>query len=214
MYNNTEFNRWRRHPWHGLHTRADGQKEESVQVYVEMTPSDVVKYELDKSSGFLMVDRPQRTTSSPPALYGFIPRTYCAEEVAKRCEGVDVADGDPLDICVYSERHITRADIVLRARVVGGIQMIDDGEADDKIIAVLEGDNIWGDVYDIADLPAIKIERLQHYFSTYKMVPGKHINIKVDYVYGRDEALKVIAAAELDYQNHYGHLHAKAKAKE
>jgi inorganic pyrophosphatase len=115
---------------------------------------------------------------------------------------------------VYSERHITRADIVLRARVVGGIQMIDDGEADDKIIAVLEGDNIWGDVYDIADLPAIKIERLQHYFSTYKMVPGKHINIKVDYVYGRDEALKVIAAAELDYQNHYGHLHAKAKAKE
>ncbi|MCB1705497.1 MAG: inorganic pyrophosphatase [Halioglobus sp.] len=214
MYNNSDFNRWRRHPWHGLHTRADGQPEECVQVYVEMTPSDVVKYELDKASGFLMVDRPQRTTSSPPALYGFIPRTYCAEEVAKRCDGVDVADGDPLDICVYSERHITRADIVLRARVVGGIQMIDGGEADDKIIAVLEGDNIWGDVYDIDDLPSIKTERLQHYFSTYKMVPGKEIDIKVDYVYGREEALKVIAAAELDYQNHYGHLHQKAKSKE
>jgi inorganic pyrophosphatase len=214
MYNNTDFNRWRRHPWHGLHARAPGQNEESVQVYIEMTPSDVVKYELDKASGFLMVDRPQRTTSSPPALYGFIPRTYCAEEVAKRCEGVDVADGDPLDICVYSERHITRADIVLRARVVGGIQMIDGGEADDKIVAVLEGDNIWGDVYDIADLPAIKTERLQHYFSTYKMVPGKENNIKVDYVYGREEALKVIAAAELDYDNHFGHLHRRAKAKE
>ncbi len=214
MYNNTDFNRWRRHPWHGLHTRAPGQNEESVQVYVEMTPSDVVKYELDKASGFLMVDRPQRTTSSPPALYGFIPRTYCAEEVAKRCAGVEEADGDPLDICVYSERHITRADIVLRARVVGGIQMIDGGEADDKIVAVLEGDNIWGDVYDIADLPAIKTERLQHYFSTYKMVPGKENNIKVDYVYGREEALKVIAAAEQDYQNHFGHLHQRAKAKE
>ena len=214
MYENNEFNRWRRHPWHGLHARADGMKEDSVQVYVEMTPSDVVKYELDKASGFLMVDRPQRTTSSPPALYGFIPRTYCAEEVAKRCEGVDVADGDPLDICVSSERHITRADIILRARVVGGIQMIDGGEADDKIIAVLEGDNIWGDVYDIADLPKIKTERLQHYFMTYKMVPGKVNNIKVDYVYGRDEALKVIAAAELDYQNHFGHLHMRAKARE
>jgi inorganic pyrophosphatase len=213
MYNdidNNDFNRWRRHPWHGLQARTEKTPEDIVQVFVEMTTHDVVKYELDKVSGFLMVDRPQRTTSSPPALYGFIPRTYCAEEVAKRCADVDVADGDPLDICVFSERNITRADIVLRARVVGGIQMIDGGEADDKIVAVLEGDNIWGNVHDIADLPAIKIERLQHYFLTYKMVPGKVNNIKVDYVYGREEALEVIAAAELDYNNHFGHYHAKA----
>ena len=214
MYNNSQFNRWRRHPWHGLRARTEGAKEDIVQVYIEMTPDDVVKYELDKASGFLMVDRPQRTTSSPPALYGFIPRTYCAEEVAKRCPHADIADGDPLDICVFSERHITRADIVLNARVVGGIQMIDGGEADDKIIAVLEGDNIWGDVHDIADLPSIKTERLQHYFSTYKLIPGKDANIKVDHVYGRDEAMRVIAAAETDYWNHYGHLHEQAKAKE
>jgi inorganic pyrophosphatase len=129
-----------------------GHGRRTVQVYVEMLPTDVVKYELDKNSGFLVVDRPQRTTSSPPALYGFIPRTYCAEEVAKRCPGVTEADGDPLDICVYSERHINRSDIVLNARVVGGIQMIDGGEADDKIVAVLDGDNIWGDVEDISDL--------------------------------------------------------------
>ena len=214
MYNNTEFNRWRRHPWHGLRVRREGMPDDRVQVYIEMTPYDDVKYELDKSSGFLMVDRPQRTTSSPPSLYGFIPRTYCAEEVAKRCPDVDIADGDPLDICVYSERHITRADIVLNARVVGGIQMIDDGEADDKIVAVLEGDNIWGHVHDIADLPDIKVERLQHYFSTYKLQPGKELDIKVDFVYGREEALKVIAAAEQDYENHFGHLHSKAKEKE
>ena len=214
MYDNNEFNRWRRHPWHGLHARKEGMPEDIVQVYVEMTPMDLVKYELDKSSGFLVVDRPQRTTSSPPALYGFIPRTYCAEEVAKRCPDAEVADGDPLDICVFSERHITRADILLRARVVGGIQMIDGGEADDKIVAVLDGDNIWGNISDISDLPAIKTERLQHYFSTYKMIPGKTNNIKVDFVYGREEALKVIAASERDYQNHFGHLHTKAKAKE
>jgi len=214
MYSNRDFNRWRRHPWHGLHIRADEAPEDILQVYIEMTPDDVVKYELDKSSGFLMVDRPQRTTSSPPALYGFLPRTFCAEEVANLCPKVEVADGDPLDICVFSERHITRADIVLNARVVGGIQMIDDGEADDKIIAVLEGDNIWGNVHDIADLPKIKTERLQHYFSTYKMIPGKEIDICVDHVYGRDEALRVIAAAEKDYWNHYGHLHEQAKAAE
>jgi len=211
MYSNKDFNRWRRHPWHGLHTRSEDAPEDIVTVYVEMTPDDVVKYELDKASGFLMVDRPQRTTSSPPALYGFIPRTYCAEEVAKRCPDAREADGDPLDICVFSERHITRADIVLNARVVGGIQMIDQGEADDKIVAVLAGDNIWGDVHDISDLPAIKTERLQHYFSTYKLIPGKDVDIKVDFVYGREEALKVIAAAETDYQNHFGHLHQQSR---
>lgn len=214
MYGNSGFNRWRRHPWHGLHARTEDCASDVVQVYVEMTPSDVVKYELDKGSGFLMVDRPQRSTSNPPALYGFIPRTYCAEEVAKLCPQADKADGDPLDICIHSERHITRADIILKARVVGGIQMIDGGEADDKIVAVLTGDNIWGEVQDISDLPAVTTERLQHYFSTYKLIPGKQNNVTVDFVYGRERALEVIAAAEKDYDRHFGHLHAQAKAGE
>jgi inorganic pyrophosphatase len=210
MYKNSEYNRWRRHPWHGLHPRREGMPADTVLAYIEMLESDVVKYELDKESGFLMVDRPQRTTSVPPALYGFIPRTHCAEEIAKLCPDADVGDGDPLDICVFSERNIIRADIILKARVVGGIQMIDGGEADDKIIAILEGDNIWGKVQDIADLPPIQVERLQHYFSTYKLIPGKNPKIKVDTVYGRDEALKVIAAAEADYANHFGHLHTQS----
>ncbi|MEY2909234.1 MAG: hypothetical protein RLZZ602_1757 [Pseudomonadota bacterium] len=206
MYRDEPFSAYRRHPWHGLEPFPEGAAEGVVQAYIEMLPSDTVKYELDKTTGFLVVDRPQRTTATPPALYGFIPRTYCAEEVAKRCEHADEADGDPLDICVFSERLVNRADILLNARVVGGIQMIDGGEADDKIIAVMEGDNIWGGVEDISDLPPIKTERLQHYFSTYKMIPGKEIDIRVDYVYGREEALKVIEAARTDYQNHYGHL--------
>ena len=206
MYTDEPFSAYRRHPWHGLEPIPEGIEPGIVRAYIEMLPSDTVKYELDKNTGFLMVDRPQRTTATPPALYGFIPRTYCAEEVAARCAHADVADGDPLDICIFSERLITRADILLNARVVGGIQMIDEGEADDKIIAVLEGDNIWGEVNDIKDLPPIKTERLQHYFSTYKMIPGKNVEIRVDGVYGRDEALKVIAASQKDYQNHYGHL--------
>ena len=210
MYTDEPFSAYRRHPWHGLEAIPDGVEPGIVRAYIEMLPSDTVKYELDKNTGFLVVDRPQRTTATPPALYGFIPRTYCAEEVAARCAHADIADGDPLDICIFSERLITRADILLNARVVGGIQMIDEGEADDKIIAVLEGDNIWGDVNDIKDLPPIKTERLQHYFSTYKMIPGKNVEIRVDGVYGRDEALKVIAASQKDYQNDYGHLLQKA----
>ena len=210
MYTDEPFSAYRRHPWHGLEAIPDGVEPGIVRAYIEMLPSDTVKYELDKNTGFLVVDRPQRTTATPPALYGFIPRTYCAEEVAARCAHADIADGDPLDICIFSERLITRADILLNARVVGGIQMIDEGEADDKIIAVLEGDNIWGDVNDIKDLPPIKTERLQPYFSTYKMIPGKNVEIRVDGVYGRDEALKVIAASQKDYQNHYGHLLQKA----
>ena len=207
MYSYGEFNRWRRHPWHGLLPRPRDAKPNIVNAFIEMTPFDMVKYEIDKTTGYLMVDRPQRTTSHPPALYGFIPQTYCGENVAKLCAEASEADGDPLDICVYSERHITKSEIILRARVLGGIQMIDNGEADDKIIAILEGDNIWGNVQDIKDLPDIKTERLQHYFKTYKMVPGKDLQIKVDHVYGREEALRVIEAAMTDYRNSFGRFH-------
>ena len=202
-----EYLPWRPHPWHGLEPSPPGKQiDELVRAYIEMTPFDTVKYEMDKHTGFLMVDRPQRTTSQPPALYGFIPQTFCGPRVAALCEDAEVADGDPLDICVYSERPITRSPILLNARVIGGIQMIDNGEADDKIIAVLEGDNIWGNVKDIVDLPDIKTERLQHYFKTYKMVPGKNMDIKVDKVYGREEALRVISAAMADYKDEFGPL--------
>lgn len=204
MYEQGEFNRWRRHPWHGLKPRLEDASEDMIQAFIEMTPLDEVKYELDKTTGFLIVDRPQRTTSRLPTLYGFIPQTYCGPRVAELCDDAEVADGDPLDICVFSERHITKTEILLNARVLGGIQMVDGGEADDKIIAMLEGDNIWGKVEDITDLPAIKIERLQHYFTTYKMAPGKNVDIKVEHVYGRKEALKVIKAATEDYQEVYG----------
>ena len=206
MYHDEPFSAYRRHPWHGLEPFPEGNKEDIVRVYIEMLPGDAVKYELDKTTGFLTVDRPQRTTATPPSLYGFIPRTYCAEEVAKLCKRTEKADGDPLDICVLSERPVNRTDILLNARVIGGIQMIDDGEADDKIIAIMESDNIWGEVKDIADLPPIKVERLQHYFSTYKIAPDKKIDICVDHTYGREEALNVIEAARTDYKNHYSHL--------
>ena len=136
-------------------------------------PLNLIKYEIDKTTGYLRVDRPQRTSSTPPALYGFIPRTYCDRHVAALASTADRGDGDPLDICVLSERPINRAEVILNARVVGGVDVNDGGEADDKIIAVLENDSMWGAAHDIDDLPAILIERLRHYFATYKMRPGE-----------------------------------------
>ena len=148
------INRFRPHPWHGLDVGPEPPG--VLNAYIEITPFDLMKYEVDKVSGYLRVDRPQRSSAQPPALYGFIPRTYCAERrppVWRR--GAKRGDGDPLDICVLSERAITRNEIIVRARVIGGLQMIDRGEADDKIIGVLENDYVWGDARDISDVPPV-----------------------------------------------------------
>ena len=152
------FYRWRPHPWHGL--EAGPNAPEVVHAYIEITPFDVVKYEIDKSTGYLRVDRPQRSSSQPPALYGFIPRTFCDQRVAALMHGTTAGDGDPLDICVLSERPINRSEVILNARVVGGLAANDGGEADDKIIAVLQNDNVWGEARDIGDLPGALVERL------------------------------------------------------
>ena len=193
-----EFHEWRPHPWHGL---EPGRKLPlSVNAYVEITPFDLIKYEVDKASGYLKVDRPQRTSSQPPSLYGFIPKTYCGAAVAALCPGAERGDGDPLDICVLSERPITRAEIIVPARVVGGLQLLDRGEADDKIIAVVEGDLVWGGATDLAGLPPIMVERLRHYFETYKLVPGEKAQIAVQRAYGVEHAARVVGAAVADYQ--------------
>lgn len=158
-----------------------------------------MKYEVDKVSGYLHVDRPQRFSAQHPALYGFIPRTYCDERVRKLAPGSKRGDGDPLDICVLSERAITRNEIIVRCRVIGGLQMIDRGEADDKIIAVLENDNMWGTATDVSEVPPVLVERLQHYFLTYKLVPGQRPVARISKIYGSDHAFKVVNAAIADY---------------
>lgn len=198
----SDFSRWRPHPWHGLATGPDAPR--VVNAYIEITPFDVVKYEVDKASGYLRVDRPQRTSSQPPALYGFIPRTYCDAELAKLSPESKRGDGDPLDICVLSERPIAKSEILLAARVIGGLQMIDGDEADDKIIAVLQGDYVWGEARDLADVPAVLIERLGHYFTTYKLKPGEASRVRIARTYGYDHAAKVIEAAMHDYAASFG----------
>lgn len=197
------FSHWRPHPWHGLEVGQDPPR--IVHAYIEITPFDLVKYEIDKVTGYLRVDRPQRTSSQPPALYGFVPRTYCGRGVGALCTGCTCGDGDPLDICVISERPITKSEVILNARVVGGIQTIDRGEADDKIVAILENDSFWGEVMDISKLPQTLVERLCHYFGTYKLVPGQESQFSVEKVYGSEYAFRVIEAAMDDYDEAFGH---------
>jgi inorganic pyrophosphatase len=198
----TFFERYRPHPWHGL--PVGPRVPELVHAYIEITPFDTVKWEIDKETGYLHVDRPQATNSLPPTLYGFVPRTYCGARVAA-IAGTEKGDGDPLDICVLSERPINRADVLLRARPVGGLLMVDRGEADDKILAVLEHDPAWGEARDLGDVPAALVERLRHYFLTYKWRPGQGSGpVEIPRMYGATEAAKVIAAAVDDYDERFG----------
>ena len=195
--NRTAVNAFRPHPWHGLETGP--APPDVLNAFIEITPFDLMKYEVDKISGYLMVDRPQRSSAQHPTLYGFVPRTFCGERTRQLAPAAKRGDGDPLDICVLSERAIARTEIITRVRVIGGLQMIDGGEADDKIISVLENDYVWGAARDISDVPGVFVERLQHYFLTYKLVPGQRPTASIDRVYGLEHARQVVAAAMEDY---------------
>lgn len=194
------------HPWHGI--PAGEKAPEVVTAFIEITPTDTVKYEVDKESGYLKIDRPQKFSNMIPTLYGFIPKTYCAEEVAQYAEDmsgkkVSRGDGDPLDICVLSERTITHGDILLQAVPIGGFRMLDGGEADDKIIAVMKGDEFYQQWRDVSDCPESYINRLKHYFLTYKHLPSEPNACEITHVYGREEAHEVIKRAMNDYTKHY-----------
>jgi len=192
------FYRWRPHPWHGLEVGPGHPR--VVNAFIEICPFDMVKYEVDKVTGYLRVDRSVRSSSQHPSLYGFIPRTYCGDRVGRLMQEAKCGDGDPLDICVITERPISKTEILLNARVVGGLPMCDHGEADDKIIAVIEDDPIWGGISDIDELPPAIIDRLMHYFLTYKLKPNEASQVSIGTPYGYTHATEVIEAAIADYQ--------------
>lgn len=198
------------HPWHGVSPGENAP--DIVSAYIEIVPTDTVKYELSKASGHLRLDRPQRFSSQPPMLYGFIPQTFCGDEVAELCQlrtsvaaGVIRGDGDPLDVCVLTEKAAAHGNFFVRAKPVGGLRMIDGVEADDKIIAVLESDVAYGHIDDISEVPQGLTDRLQHYFLTYKQLPHEAPRrVEIAHVYDRAEAHDVIARALRDYRARYG----------
>jgi inorganic pyrophosphatase len=196
------------HPWHGISTWAN-KKDNILNVFIEIVPENRVKYELDKESGYLKIDRPQKFSNIIPALYGFIPRTYSKEDSSQ--VAMDslkrndlVGDEDPIDICILTDRHIKHGDILLEARPIGGFRMIDHGEVDDKIIAILKDDSTYGDLKDLSQVPEKTIESLRHYFLTYKLIPGqKESPVEIAETYDAVKAMDVIKAGESDYIKHF-----------
>lgn len=198
----------RSHPWHGL--PVGGEAPHVINCYIEMVPSDTIKYELDKETGLLKIDRPQKYSSLCPTLYGFVPRTYAGRHSAEHCmektgrKGVK-GDGDPVDICILTEKMIPRGDIMLRAIPIGGFRMIDGNEADDKLIGVLVEDFVYGEMDDISDCPPALIERLRHYFLTYKDYPGREDRkVVIEHDYNAEEARAVIEIGMRDYIESFG----------
>ena len=192
------------HPWHGISYGKNAPDE--VTVFIEIVPRDTVKYEVDKETGYLKIDRPQQYSNVVPANYGFIPRTYCGKDVANLARSntdipITGGDGDPLDILVLSEHHIPRGDIILKAIPIGGFSLIDDREADDKIIAVLKGDKVFEQYKEISQLPKGILERFEHYFLTYKSLPDAPNVCEIAYSYGREGAYNVIRSAIDDYED-------------
>ncbi len=199
--------RYKSHPWHGVDIGKDAP--EIVTCFIEIVPTDTVKYEVDKLSGYLRIDRPQKYSNVLPALYGFIPQTYSGETVAEvsrqSLERPDiVGDGDPVDICVLTEKAITHGDILVRARPIGGFRLIDHNQADDKLIAVMDNDAVYGSYRSIGDIPPHVLERLKHYFMTYKDIPGDpKRRCELTHVYDIDEALDIIRRSAEDYNNKF-----------
>lgn len=197
------------HPWHGVSAGAAAPG--MVTAFVEIVPSDTVKYELDKSSGHLKIDRPQQYSSLCPMPYGFVPQTFCGAEIADFCRqqsGLEIekGDGDPLDICILTEKIFTHGNILIQAKPIGGLRMIEKREADDKIIAVLREDVVFGHLNDLSECPLGLVNRLLHYFLNYKESPHDPTahRIEIPQVYGRDEAFEVIRRSQIDYRTKFG----------
>ena len=195
------------HPWHGVPIGDNWP--EVINSYIEIVPTDTVKYEMDKASGILKIDRPLRFSNICPAPYGLVPQTYCGDRVAELFNrrsgrsGIS-GDGDPLDVCVLTEKAISHGDILLQAIPIGGLSMLDHNEADDKIIAVMKDDVAYGGWRDISDVPRPVVDRLEHYFLTYKRPPGAaKSTTEITQVYDRHEAYSVIRASYEDYKQRF-----------
>ena len=165
------------HPWHDV--ELPRYVEDSIPAIIEIPTGTKVKYELDKASGLLVVDRVLFSSVHYPANYGFIPRTYCD-------------DGDPLDILVYCQEPIQPLSI-MRAKIIGVMKMRDDKGEDDKLIAVHADDPEYAELHGIDDLAQHRLRELQRFFLDYKVLEGKQV--EVDRPLGPDVAVQVLCEA-------------------
>ena len=201
--------RYKSHPWHGV--ELGDKAPECLTCFIEMVSTDTVKYEVDKVSGYLKLDRPQKYSNVVPAMYGFLPQTFSGSSVAQFCMEksgkTDIkGDGDPIDVCVLTEKVISHGDILVQAIPIGGFRMIDGNESDDKIIAVLRNDAVYGSYKDISDCPELVVDRLKHYFLTYKDLPGMDHKVEITHTFGVEEAHEIIRRSSDDYRRRFENL--------
>lgn len=174
-------------PWHDVHVGDNAP--EIVKGIIEIPKNSRAKYELDKESGMLILDRVLYSSINYPANYGFIPQTYCDDQ-------------DPLDILVLSQIEIVPMCLV-NAKVIGVMRMVDDGEMDDKIIAVAEGDVSVSRFNDISELPEYYLKMMRSFFEDYKKLEHKS-NVQVNKFHGREVAHEVIQKSIEDYKVKFG----------
>lgn len=169
------------HPWHDV--ELPRYVEEPIPAIIEIPTGSKVKYELDKASGLLMVDRILFSAVHYPANYGFVPRTYCD-------------DGDPLDILVWMQEPVVPMSLLL-ARPIGVLHMIDNGDHDEKIVAVHMHDPEYNSFTHVDQLPVHRQHELKRFFEDYKQLEGKRVD--VDVIAGPVRAHEVILEARDRY---------------
>lgn len=172
-------------PWHEV--EINKKSPDIVNAIIEIPKDSKIKYEIDKKTGLLLLDRFLYSAVHYPGDYGFIPQTLAE-------------DNDPLDIIVITNRPVypmTLAEI----QVIGIIRMIDDGEKDDKILGVYKGDPRFNEFQDTRDIPTHIIKELKHFFETYKELQGK--KCEVPKILGKKEALKEIEYCEELYKKKF-----------
>jgi len=173
-------------PWHDV--ELGDEVPEIFPAIIEVPKGSKTKYELDKATGMIRVDRILYSSVQYPANYGFIPRTYCE-------------DHDPLDVLVLGQEPVAPLSI-MRAKPIGLMKMLDHGEADDKIIAVHADDPEYAHYESIDELPPHRMTEVKRFFEDYKVLEEK--NVVVEDFFSKMEALKTIMTSTAFYQKEFG----------
>ncbi len=172
-------------PWHDV--ELGDETPELVPAIIEVPKGSKTKYELDKATGMIRVDRILYSSVQYPANYGFIPRTYCE-------------DHDPLDVLVLGQEPVAPLSI-MRAKPIGLMKMLDHGEADDKIIAVHADDPEYAHYESIDELPPHRMTEVKRFFEDYKVLEEK--NVVVEDFFGKKEALQTILTSMYQYEKEF-----------